>query len=62
MSTTSWPPSGRRALGISRAETIARGIGQMKAVPGRMEKVDAGQPFGVIVDYAHTEDSLAFSA
>ncbi len=30
----------------------------MKAVPGRMEKVDEGQPFGVIVDYAHTEDSL----
>jgi UDP-N-acetylmuramoyl-L-alanyl-D-glutamate--2,6-diaminopimelate ligase len=41
------------------AEAISRGIAAMKAVPGRMEKVDAGQPFGVIVDYAHTEDSLA---
>ena len=30
----------------------------MKAVPGRMEKVDEGQPFGVVVDYAHTEDAL----
>jgi UDP-N-acetylmuramoyl-L-alanyl-D-glutamate--2,6-diaminopimelate ligase len=27
-------------------------------VPGRMERVDAGQPFAVIVDYAHTTDSL----
>jgi len=41
------------------AATISRGITAMKAVPGRMEKVEAGQCFGVIVDYAHTEDSLA---
>ena len=27
-------------------------------VPGRMETVDLGQPFGVVVDYAHTADSL----
>ncbi|HEX9019884.1 MAG TPA: cyanophycin synthetase, partial [Nitrospirota bacterium] len=40
-------------------DSIARGIEGMKAVPGRMEKVDEGQPFGVVVDYAHTEDSLA---
>ena len=45
------------ALGFS-GEAIAAGIRQMKAVPGRMEKVDAGQPFGVLVDYAHTEGSL----
>jgi UDP-N-acetylmuramoyl-L-alanyl-D-glutamate--2,6-diaminopimelate ligase len=45
------------SLGFDR-ETITRGINTMKAVPGRMEKVDLGQPFGVIVDYAHTEDSL----
>jgi UDP-N-acetylmuramoyl-L-alanyl-D-glutamate--2,6-diaminopimelate ligase len=45
------------ALGFS-GEAIAAGIKQMKAVPGRMEKVDAGQPFGVLVDYAHTEGSL----
>ncbi len=46
------------ALGFD-AGVIARGIKSMKAVPGRMEKVDEGQPFGVVVDYAHTEDSLA---
>jgi len=45
------------SLGMS-SETISRGIGNMKAVPGRMEKVDEGQPFGVVVDYAHTEDAL----
>ncbi|OGW36103.1 MAG: UDP-N-acetylmuramoyl-L-alanyl-D-glutamate--2,6-diaminopimelate ligase [Nitrospirae bacterium GWD2_57_9] len=37
---------------------IARGISSMRAVPGRMEKVDEGQDFGVVVDYAHTEESL----
>ncbi len=46
------------SLGLS-PETISRGLAAMKAVPGRMEKVEAGQPFSVIVDYAHTEDSLA---
>lgn len=45
------------ALGIS-ADVIARGIRAMNAVPGRMEKIDEGQPFGVVVDYAHTEDAL----
>ena len=45
------------SLGLS-AEVIGRGLKNMKAVPGRMEKVDNGQPYGVIVDYAHTEDAL----
>ncbi|HUJ19654.1 MAG TPA: UDP-N-acetylmuramoyl-L-alanyl-D-glutamate--2,6-diaminopimelate ligase [Nitrospirota bacterium] len=45
------------ALGLGR-DAIAQGIRAMKAVPGRMEKVDLGQPFGVVVDYAHTEDAL----
>jgi UDP-N-acetylmuramoyl-L-alanyl-D-glutamate--2,6-diaminopimelate ligase len=45
------------ALGVS-ADAIARGLKGMKAVPGRMEKVDEGQPFGVVVDYAHTEDAI----
>ena len=45
------------ALGMN-ADTIARGLKDMKAVPGRMEKVDEGQPFGVVVDYAHTEDAI----
>jgi UDP-N-acetylmuramoyl-L-alanyl-D-glutamate--2,6-diaminopimelate ligase len=39
-------------------ETIARGIAQLRAVPGRFERVDAGQPFVVVVDYAHTDDAL----
>jgi UDP-N-acetylmuramoyl-L-alanyl-D-glutamate--2,6-diaminopimelate ligase len=45
------------ALGISR-DAIAAGIRSMKAVPGRMENVATGMSFGVIVDYAHTEDAL----
>jgi UDP-N-acetylmuramoyl-L-alanyl-D-glutamate--2,6-diaminopimelate ligase len=37
---------------------IARGIGELPNVPGRFELVNAGQPFRVIVDYAHTDDAL----
>jgi UDP-N-acetylmuramoyl-L-alanyl-D-glutamate--2,6-diaminopimelate ligase len=37
---------------------VADGIGDVSAVPGRFESVDEGQPFAVIVDYAHTPDSL----
>ncbi|MEQ1887192.1 MAG: UDP-N-acetylmuramoyl-L-alanyl-D-glutamate--2,6-diaminopimelate ligase [Bryobacteraceae bacterium] len=39
-------------------ETIAEGIRQCAAVPGRFERVDCGQPFLVAVDYAHTDDAL----
>jgi UDP-N-acetylmuramoyl-L-alanyl-D-glutamate--2,6-diaminopimelate ligase len=39
-------------------ETIARGIARLRAVPGRFERVDEGQPFVVVVDYAHTDDAL----
>lgn len=45
------------ALGISPLN-IERGIAQLSAVPGRFERIDCGQPFLVIVDYAHTDDSL----
>ncbi len=37
---------------------IKSGIAAVKAVPGRMEKVEDGQPFTVIIDYAHTPDAL----
>ena len=40
------------------AEQIARGIAGMSRVPGRFERVDEGQPFAVVVDYAHTDDAL----
>jgi UDP-N-acetylmuramoyl-L-alanyl-D-glutamate--2,6-diaminopimelate ligase len=39
-------------------ETAVRGIAECRAVPGRFEKVEAGQPFLVVVDYAHTDDAL----
>lgn len=45
------------AMGIG-PEAIADGLSAMNAVPGRFEGVDAGQPFGVIVDYAHTPEAL----
>jgi UDP-N-acetylmuramoyl-L-alanyl-D-glutamate--2,6-diaminopimelate ligase len=44
-------------LGVT-LEHLEAGIRNLRAVPGRFEKVDAGQPFGVIVDYAHTPDAL----
>ncbi len=45
------------AAGATPAQAAA-GIEAMKGVPGRVERVDAGQPFTVIVDYAHTDDAL----
>jgi UDP-N-acetylmuramoyl-L-alanyl-D-glutamate--2,6-diaminopimelate ligase len=47
-----------RELGIDEA-SIRAGIASVAAVPGRFETVEEGQPFRVIVDYAHTPDSLA---
>lgn len=46
------------ALGIDLA-TIVEGLERAPQVPGRLERIDAGQPFSVYVDYAHTPDSLA---
>lgn len=45
-------------LGIAPGD-IASGLESLAGVPGRFEKVDARQPFAVIVDYAHTPDGLA---
>jgi UDP-N-acetylmuramoyl-L-alanyl-D-glutamate--2,6-diaminopimelate ligase len=39
-------------------DDIAAGIAAMPGVPGRFEAIDEGQPFAVVVDYAHTPDSL----
>jgi UDP-N-acetylmuramoyl-L-alanyl-D-glutamate--2,6-diaminopimelate ligase len=39
-------------------QAIEDGLSSLEAVPGRFESVDSGQPFSVIVDYAHTPDSL----
>ena len=45
------------ALGMS-PEDIASACAAVKSVPGRLERVEAGQPYAVLVDYAHTEDAL----
>ncbi len=45
------------ALGIS-PEAAQRGVAAFKGVPGRMERIDLGQPFTAIVDFAHTPNAL----
>lgn len=45
------------ALGLDRGQ-VQEGLAAVGRVPGRMERVDCGQPFGVIVDYAHSPASL----
>jgi UDP-N-acetylmuramoyl-L-alanyl-D-glutamate--2,6-diaminopimelate ligase len=41
-----------------RPEVMAEALGRYKGVPGRFERIDEGQPYSVIVDYAHTPDGL----
>jgi UDP-N-acetylmuramoyl-L-alanyl-D-glutamate--2,6-diaminopimelate ligase len=45
------------AMGIASGK-IEEGIARLQAVPGRLERIDEGQPFLVVVDYAHTDDAL----
>lgn len=45
-------------LGIE-AKAVVKGLESVRSVPGRLERVAAGQPFEVVVDYAHTPDALA---
>lgn len=39
-------------------EHIQKGLAELAKVPGRFERVEEGQPFMVVVDYAHTDDAL----
>jgi UDP-N-acetylmuramoyl-L-alanyl-D-glutamate--2,6-diaminopimelate ligase len=41
-----------------RPDDALRGLTSISGVPGRLERVQAGQAFAVIVDYAHTDDAL----
>lgn len=52
------------AAGIALAaglplDGIARALARPPEIPGRMQAISRGQPFGVVVDYAHTPDSLS---
>ncbi len=45
------------AIGIP-PEVVAENLASVPQVPGRMQRIDAGQPFAVIVDYAHTPEAF----
>ncbi len=45
------------ALGIP-ASAVVEGIASLEGIPGRMERIDLGQPFTAIVDFAHTPNAL----
>ncbi|MEO8349744.1 MAG: UDP-N-acetylmuramoyl-L-alanyl-D-glutamate--2,6-diaminopimelate ligase, partial [Acidobacteriota bacterium] len=49
--------AGGLALRLEGGE-VAAGLASVARVPGRLERVDAGQPYTILVDYAHTEDAL----
>jgi UDP-N-acetylmuramoyl-L-alanyl-D-glutamate--2,6-diaminopimelate ligase len=52
---------GAAAAGLSLGLTeddVAAGCAAVTRVPGRLERVEAGQPYPIVVDYAHTEDAL----
>jgi UDP-N-acetylmuramoyl-L-alanyl-D-glutamate--2,6-diaminopimelate ligase len=46
-----------QALGLAN-EIIEAGIRNLESVSGRFQRIDSGQPFFVVVDYAHTDDAL----
>jgi len=39
--------------------TVVRGLEAVEYIPGRLQRIECGQPFGVFVDYAHTPDALS---
>jgi UDP-N-acetylmuramoyl-L-alanyl-D-glutamate--2,6-diaminopimelate ligase len=45
------------AIGLEGA-AVVEGLEGLQRVPGRMERIDLGQPFGVVVDYAHSPNAL----
>jgi UDP-N-acetylmuramoyl-L-alanyl-D-glutamate--2,6-diaminopimelate ligase len=45
------------AIGLE-AVAVVEGLEGLQRVPGRMERIDLGQPFGVVVDYAHSPNAL----
>ena len=50
------------AVGLAQGfdlPTIAAGLEAVSTIPGRLDRIECGQPFGVFVDYAHTPDALA---
>ena len=47
-----------RAIGLD-PQAVQAGLEGLPGIPGRMERIDLGQPFSVIVDYAHSPASLA---
>ena len=59
-------PGGLYAAGICLAfgldlDAVAEGLRTFPGVPGRLERVELGQPFRVYIDYAHASGSLASS-
>ena len=46
-----------KEMGVA-PETIKQAVEKLRFIPGRSEQIDLGQPFEVIVDYAHTPESL----
>ncbi|MEK7107236.1 MAG: UDP-N-acetylmuramyl-tripeptide synthetase [Patescibacteria group bacterium] len=46
-----------QALGI-QSTVIMKALGKIRTIPGRAERIEAGQNFTVVIDYAHTPDSL----
>ena len=58
MSTTSWPPWPPSPRPASSWRPSCPGLSRVTGAPGRLDRVDCGQPFGVMVDYAHTPDAL----
>jgi UDP-N-acetylmuramoyl-L-alanyl-D-glutamate--2,6-diaminopimelate ligase len=56
-----WNILGAAAAAVARGvslDEIAAGVRGLASVPGRFEQVTCGQPFAVVVDYAHTDDAL----